>query len=629
MRKSILIILAVPFLLSPIWSQEEVGFSSGLWKIDRGSRIEEFLGREALTGSAMVRDVEFTNGIIEVDIACRPGRVFPGIVFRQRNQANYEEFYIRPHKSGQPDALQYTPVFNGLSAWQLYYGEGYTGPWTFPLNEWIHIRMEISGNQARVIIGEGERPALVIHDLKHLATRGGIGVKITGPVGVAYFSNFRYELDDELTFDPPPKIETPLGMIKEWDLSPPYKYNEIDMKQYPGGDRLAAVPWRIVISEPTGLVNVSRYEAKGPLIPGCVLARTRIRADREKLMPLQFGYSDNVSIFLNGRLLFNGSNLFRLRDPFFQGYVGLFDSVYLPLKEGDNELLLILAESSGGWGFICRAGDAVFLDESMEEIWRISHELSYPETVIYDKERDVLYVSNYLSDGSQSLSKVSLEGEVERAVWISDLVQPTGMAIRDDTLFVVERTHLAEVDIPSSRLRRYPIPDPGFPNDVAVDEKGNLYVTDGQKGAILKFNEGNFTFWKAGSRFAQVNGIHYAEGKIFVACNADARILSIDLETDEMRTVGRFDKGTLIDGIETDEAGNLLVSDYQGKIFRITPEGQKQLLLDATAPKQYCANFAYIPEKSLLIVPTLTDNRIVAFTLKNRDPGFAKTFRFW
>jgi hypothetical protein len=56
-----------------------------------------------------------------------------------------------------------------------------------------------------------------------------------------------------------------------------------------------------------------------------------------------------------------------------------------------------------------------------------------------------------------------------------------------------------------------------------------------------------------------------------------------------------------------------LVSDYSGKIFLLSPEGQKSLLLDSTAPKHYCANFAYVPAKKLLIIPSLSDNRVVAY----------------
>ena len=63
---------------------------------------------------------------------------------------------MRPHKSGKPDALQYTPVFNGLSAWQLYYGDGCTNAWRFSTTRYL-------GNfQTRVFLFLGLSPVVSI-----------------------------------------------------------------------------------------------------------------------------------------------------------------------------------------------------------------------------------------------------------------------------------------------------------------------------------------------------------------------------------------------------------------------------------------------------------------------------------
>jgi hypothetical protein len=69
---------------------------------------------------------------------------------------------------------------------------------------------------------------------------------------------------------------------------------------------------------------------------------------------LSFGYSDDVTIFLNGRPLYTGRNGYQAR---FSTYLGLMtpdDAVYLPLRAGDNELLLAVAEVFGGWGLMVR-----------------------------------------------------------------------------------------------------------------------------------------------------------------------------------------------------------------------------------------------------------------------------------
>ena len=601
-----------------------VTFDSGRWRMAPGSRVEEFLGRQALTGSAWLEDVQFGNGVIEVDLACTEGQVFPGIVFRAADTANYEEFYLRPHQSGQPTALQYSPVHSTLSAWQLYYGEGYTASWVIPKNQWLHLKMEISGTQARVYIGETIRPALVINDLKRGSAKGFLGLKVTGPAGLSYFSDFKDRHDDGLRFEAPPGIGTPLGTITSWELSPPLKFSQIDVKRYPGTKMLGSLTWQRVTTEPSGVVNIGRYLKKSPTVPDTALARTRLTAATPTTIPLEFGYSDIVSVFLNGQPVFYGRNAFQSRDPFFQGSVGLFDTVFLPLRKGDNELLLILTEQMGGWGFMCRDASVVHVASGVTKLWQIAHKISYPETVVYDSIRDVLYVSGLYTDGTQFVSRIKPTGEIDDAEWLKGLNQPTGMAIRGDTLFVVERAALAEVDIRSREIKRHPFPAPaGFPNDVAIDEQGSVYVTESQGGRILKLTDGRFSVWKTGPEYAQVNGIHCDRGRLYVGFGSDATVRTIDLATGEVKTIATLDPGAVVDGIEIDPRGNLYVSDFRGKVYRIAPDGLKTLLLDVTGPKEYCANFAYVPGRDLLVIPTLVDNRIVAYRLPQSSRGRA------
>jgi hypothetical protein len=73
---------------------------------------------------------------------------------------------------------------------------------------------------------------------------------------------------------------------------------------------------------------------------------------------LYIGYSDDVSVFLNGQILFRGRSAQNFRDPGFLGIVNAEnDAVFLPLKKGSNELILAVSELGGGWGFICRLAD--------------------------------------------------------------------------------------------------------------------------------------------------------------------------------------------------------------------------------------------------------------------------------
>ena len=89
-----------------------------------------------------------------------------------------------------------------------------------------------------------------------------------------------------------------------------------------------------------------------------IYARTSIDSDRDQVKKLNIGYSDDVSMFLNGKILYRGRSAQNFRDPDFLGIVSPDDdAVYLRLKKGKNELMLAVSELGGGWGFICRLED--------------------------------------------------------------------------------------------------------------------------------------------------------------------------------------------------------------------------------------------------------------------------------
>ncbi|MFC1544806.1 hypothetical protein ACFL4X_01435 [Gemmatimonadota bacterium] len=347
------------FANSAIAQSDVVDFESGRW-VFQGSdtKVESYLGEKSISGSAYLKDVEFENGTIEVDIAFEGSAAFAGIYFRLQSPENYEEFYLRPHKSNLPGALQYMPVFNGLESWQLYNGKGFTADGVaIPHKRWLHMKMEVSGKQARVYLDNSSEPAMVIDDLKHGVSKGSVGVWSNEEVNstTVHFANFRYEEDNELSFKAAPEPTTPAGMISEWQLSQVFKADRINTRNSLEQQSLPAIEWKAVVSEPSGLLNIARYRQKAG--KSLVLARTLLRSEKAQIKKLSFGYSDRVIIYLNGKILFEGNNRFRIRDPEFLGIINLQDAVFLDLREGDNELVLAVSELYGGWGYICQLED--------------------------------------------------------------------------------------------------------------------------------------------------------------------------------------------------------------------------------------------------------------------------------
>lgn len=597
-------------------AQEDIiEFTKDKWHLQ--GQVVDHLGQRSLRGRAILKDVEFENGVIEVDMAFDGARCFAMIMFRIQQGNSFENFYIRPHKSGQYDALQYQPVYNGLGGWQLYSGEGSTAAAEIVHKLWVHVKLEVAGTQARVFLDHADTPALLIHELRRGPGKGGIG--LSGPPSeLAQFANFSFRSDDDLVFDPPPPPITHAGMLEDWKLSPPLKVTELDRESHPDQQDLAEIEWKSIKADASGLVDLAPHVRKTGNAPECVLARTYIEAETAGPQKLTFGYSDEISIFLNGKVLFRGNSEFRRRDPGFHGIVGLHDAVFLPLQKGENELLLIVSEIFGGWGFMCQLGplrgEAVYLHDSVEDLWEASARLAAPESACYDPGSDSIYISNF---GADYISQLDLDGKVLERKWISGINKPTGLERVGSRLYAVERQNLVAIDIAAGTVtERYPIPGAVFPNDVAAGREGELFISDSQRSVIYRFQDGTIKVWLEDYRLPNPNGLTWDGSRLIVGTSGDGSFKAVDPSDRSIRTLLRLGSGAVMDGIQALGDGSYLMGDWNGRIFRITASGEKLELLNTQHAKLTLADFEFIPEKGLLIIPTLYGNRVLAYRLR-------------
>ena len=324
---------------------EIVSFDSGGWTAEPAPT--HHLGRDCfLVGNATVTDLEPRNGTIELELAVGPERAFPGVVWRVQDDENFESFFVRPHQVGNPDAIQYTPVFNGISSWQLYHGEGFWAPVVFPIDEWFTIRVVFAGPRADVYVGDMDEPALQVRELKRPVAPGAMGIAAGGPpIHVARFS---YGSVAELRSAPPP-LPFVDGIVRAWDVSDPVPEDETEP--------FAGRTWTSLDADPNGLADLSRVTGIRDDL-NTVLVRTTIRSDGACSARLDFGFSDRATVYLNGAPLYRGDDTYRSRDYRFLGSIGWWDSLYLPLRPGENELAIAISETFGGWGVQARFPNA-------------------------------------------------------------------------------------------------------------------------------------------------------------------------------------------------------------------------------------------------------------------------------
>lgn len=389
-RLLVAITLVTGLLLSlkPVTMAETIPFGSDRWEFAaKEYRLEDFHGQKSLflrEGLALLKDSgDFVDGIIEFDIAIPAKRGFSGAIWRMQDTNNYEEFYLRHHQSGNEDANQYCPVFGGLASWQLYYsGDGYGYPVRYRFDEWMHVKIVVAGHEAEIYLNDMETPIVYVSELKREISPGKVGLR--GQVfAPAHYANF------SLTKKPNPPMKRvakavkypakgPIakwaamaqkkrgavgaphpGTVTTWQVSSPFPAKRLNGILRLEDASLGSPSWNQLPCDGTGLANLARLVHAERLKAGdnCVLAKVGLNSAKATVIPLEFGFSDAVRVYVNGLLRYVGDDRYRSRDYRFLGTIGYFDTLYLPLTKGGNEVILAVSENFGGWGLRARFKD--------------------------------------------------------------------------------------------------------------------------------------------------------------------------------------------------------------------------------------------------------------------------------
>jgi hypothetical protein len=342
--------------------QKSISMEEANWDIQgQKFQFEEKDGKNSLyleRSTAIAKEVDFKNGMVEFDILFPESRKFIGFIWRVQKGNNFEEFYLRPHQSGNPDANQYTPVFNGNSGWQLYHGEGYSKPYAYKFDEWMHVKIVFKDQEAEFFIDDMEQPLFRALELKHKAVAGKLGFRATGPEGGAYFANFKYQVTEDITFKNPPIEQEELSpeTISTWSVSSTFEGKTLEKVTSLQQFDTKLTNWESLQAENSGTINISRLRQRSPEV-NTVFTKCIITSDKDQVKQMAFGYSDAVWVFCNDQLLYGGDNTFRSRDYRYLGTIGYFDAVYLPLKKGKNEIWIAVKEGFGGWGLKAKLAD--------------------------------------------------------------------------------------------------------------------------------------------------------------------------------------------------------------------------------------------------------------------------------
>lgn len=358
---------------APVFAESQsYAFTEDNWFLIAGASFAEVDGRDVVKlgnvmteppmffGAAALIGVEFENGTFEYDLKFQDGIGFAGSQFRVESPGNSEDFYMRGHNSGKDDANQYMANYNGIPSWQLYYGAPYTAPTIYPQGEWFHVKMVVQDGMADIYIGDDMAPELTVA-LKRDQMSGGITLWGLDFGGGAMISNFSVDTESmqEVTGTPAPEPQAEPGTVMTWQVS-----NAVDGAALfdAGGlsdDFMSGLTFTEMNVEARGVLNLAQLQgiAEGA---DTALAKVTIMSETDQMKALDFGFSDDVTVYLNGMPIFSGSDRFLSRDYRFLGIVGYNDTAWLPLKAGENTLVLAVTEDvadTTGWALQGRFQD--------------------------------------------------------------------------------------------------------------------------------------------------------------------------------------------------------------------------------------------------------------------------------
>ena len=296
------------------------------------AEVVTWQGREALRledGLALIPHQRAVDASVQVLIGAE-GSAYPGIAFRVADVLNFELAYAPPHTSGEWDALQYDPVFHGSNTWQIYHGPSYQRAAQVPTGRWFQLKADFCGERAAVSV-DGQ-PPLVVERLAHPAADGLFGLWTYRP---AYFCDLRVSTCDGLNI---PRGENPSaaeGAVEAW----------------------FAEGYGVLTCEPNGVLNLNRYL---PISLGEVRLTRRFETREAGMVTFEFGFSDALSLELDGKVIFSGENTFQgFADRAARGYAKLGTrSIQQVLKPGPHRLTAALqVREPFGWGLALAAHD--------------------------------------------------------------------------------------------------------------------------------------------------------------------------------------------------------------------------------------------------------------------------------
>ena len=264
------------------------------------------------------------------------------------------------------------------------------------------------------------------------------------------------------------------------------------------------------------------------------------------------------------------------------------------------------------------------------KVWEKCDKCKQPESAYYDRDSGIVFVSNVGGDptkkdgdGTISILKTVTGKPISNPTWVTGLNAPKGLRSAKGKLYVSDIDTLVVIDIKTGKIeKKISVAGAKFLNDVAIDNAGNIYISDTMANKVFKVTNDKVTTFASGDELESPNGLLVLGEKLIVASwgkgmkpdwstSTLGGLYSLELKTAKKTPIA-MNIGHL-DGLEVDNNGDYLVSDWMaGKVIKVTKAGKPHVLLYGFKGS---ADIGYIPQNKELIVPRMGENLITGYNL--------------
>jgi DNA-binding beta-propeller fold protein YncE len=250
--------------------------------------------------------------------------------------------------------------------------------------------------------------------------------------------------------------------------------------------------------------------------------------------------------------------------------------------------------------------------------WNTEASLRVPESVLLDTKNNVLYVANIDGkpdsvDGAGFISQLTTDGKIKNLKWVTGLDAPKGMGLFKNSLYVADIHRVAIIDITTGKIAQtVEITGAAFLNDITIDEKGSVYVSDTGTGKIHKIVNGKSELFFESPDIESPNGLLALKQGLYIADFSTGAFHKLSWDK-KLTKIGVIVPGS--DGIVLVEKDKFLVSSWYGEVHTITATGAVEKILDTKESKLNAADVDYDPKTRTLYIPTFFANTVTAYSL--------------